>query len=1198
MRDTRIGDALGEGIQEGRSAVKACLLVTAALLMSSLGSWGPLGTSLAAAASPVHPYLSALSHSGYGIACGTAVDADGNIYVADYEGGTAGISIYDPSGSLITTTTAAGEHVCDLAVDSSGDIYANFWQGEVVRLVPSTPTPQASTTYSLDTSLNGSGVLAAGANYGVAVDPSNDHVYVSQGDHISEYLPDGSVVDATIGTGLAGAQYYGIDVWGLNHDVYANNLSDSTTYIFSSADLAGAPKAAIDGREPPSETPDGGMSFGSYGAGLAVDQANGHVYVFDDTSGATALDEFEASGAFVSETTHSFEDGEPTAVAVSPPSAPNAGDVFVAGLHKLDAFGPGTYASHTLTVDKSGTGMGTVTGGGLDCGATCSNEYPEGAQVTLTASPGDTSEFTGWSGACTGIGACVITMSADMSVTADFVPRVPSVAASVTAVTETEATLAARINPQGSATSYHFEWGADEHYGQATPVPDGSVGSGTSPREVHQVITGLEQGKTYHFRLVAQSSAGTAVTPDREFATTGEQVPVEQNCPNEAIRAGLARLLPDCRAYELVTPPDTGSVAPYAAGFGSADGVDCFATDLATADGQRVAFSAKGGSLPGLISNGRFDLYESVRGSGGWQTESRSASGLQSPGLQGGQCLAPDHSYSTLLTGSGSADAGSLVVNGEPSSYIRGLDGNYLLVGKGALATDPEANVRWISPGGTHVVFTSQMQIERNAPEGIGPAPDLHLTRTGTIPVVAAVYDRRPDGSVDVLSLLPGDEAPDPATETTYYLGTSRDGSSVVFEVVQGLGGQATLYERRDGATVEIASAAHPNDFEYGGISNDGSRVLYLLSDSPAEPLTHEWGSIRVFDAATESTEVVTAGGAALVNVSADASHVYFASSNVLTGSEENGHGAMAIDGAVNLYGWSEPSNATRFIANLASADISRESVESISAEQSLIDWTTDVVAPDQDALTGPANDPSRTTPTGSVLVFESHAPITSYESGGRKEIYRYDIRSGDLDCVSCPSLGVAAAGGAALEPLRVAYSPLVALDQIENITDDGQKLFFQTPDALVPRDVNGTWDVYEWENGNTHLISPGTGSLPTFLWSTVPDGRDVFFLSMERLVAQDSSTVASIYDAREGGGFATPQPTSHCDLGANCQQSQGEPQLPSPASSALHGHGNAKPRHRSHRRRHRSHRRRHRRHHGHGRHKHERASQNRRTTR
>jgi hypothetical protein len=81
-----------------------------------------------------------------------------------------------------------------------------------------------------------------------------------------------------------------------------------------------------------------------------------------------------------------------------------------------------TKPKFSLTVAKDGTGEGTVTSTptGIDCGSECEAEFEEGTEVELSQSAETGSEFTGWSGACTGIGACKVTMSAAKSVTATF----------------------------------------------------------------------------------------------------------------------------------------------------------------------------------------------------------------------------------------------------------------------------------------------------------------------------------------------------------------------------------------------------------------------------------------------------------------------------------------------------------------------------------------------------------------------------------------------------------------------------------------------------------------------------------------------------------------------------------------------------------------------------------------------------------
>ena len=80
-------------------------------------------------------------------------------------------------------------------------------------------------------------------------------------------------------------------------------------------------------------------------------------------------------------------------------------------------------SSFTLTITKTGAGTGTVTSSpaGINCGATCAGSFTSGSAVTLTAVPGGSSTFTGWTGGgCTGTGGCTVTMNAATTVTATF----------------------------------------------------------------------------------------------------------------------------------------------------------------------------------------------------------------------------------------------------------------------------------------------------------------------------------------------------------------------------------------------------------------------------------------------------------------------------------------------------------------------------------------------------------------------------------------------------------------------------------------------------------------------------------------------------------------------------------------------------------------------------------------------------------
>ncbi|MBM4776853.1 MAG: hypothetical protein GQE15_04045 [Archangiaceae bacterium] len=79
-------------------------------------------------------------------------------------------------------------------------------------------------------------------------------------------------------------------------------------------------------------------------------------------------------------------------------------------------------APSTLNVTKAGSGSGTVisTPSGINCGATCSAMYETRTVVTLWPMAASGSAFAGWSGACSGMGACTVTVQEVVSVTATF----------------------------------------------------------------------------------------------------------------------------------------------------------------------------------------------------------------------------------------------------------------------------------------------------------------------------------------------------------------------------------------------------------------------------------------------------------------------------------------------------------------------------------------------------------------------------------------------------------------------------------------------------------------------------------------------------------------------------------------------------------------------------------------------------------
>ncbi len=101
----------------------------------------------------------------------------------------------------------------------------------------------------------------------------------------------------------------------------------------------------------------------------------------------------------------------------------------------------------------------------------------------------------------------------------------PSLAtASASAVSAGAATLNGRVDPQGLATSYRFQYGETTAYGTSVPVPDGLAGSGAAEQQLSETIAGLHGESTYHYRLVATNEIGTSYGGDETFVTAPPSV--------------------------------------------------------------------------------------------------------------------------------------------------------------------------------------------------------------------------------------------------------------------------------------------------------------------------------------------------------------------------------------------------------------------------------------------------------------------------------------------------------------------------------------------------------------------------------------------------------------------------------------------------------------------------------------------------
>jgi hypothetical protein len=196
---------------------------------------------------------------------------------------------------------------------------------------------------------------------------------------------------------------------------------------------------------------------------------------------------------------------------------------------------------------------------------------------------------------------------------------------------------------------------------------------------------------------------------------------------------------------------------------------------------------------------------------------------------------------------------------------------------------------------------------------------------------------------------------------------------------------------------------------------------------------------------------------------------------------------------------------------------------------------------------------PAQASADGGAFVFESSYPIPGFNNaGGYIQVYRYDVPARSLACVSCPPTGVSPTGsvGAAMG------IPHIQADRL--MSDNGSRIFFDTPDALVGSDVNGKRDVYEWENGNVFLISSGTNTEDSTYIDGSVSGSDIFFVTAQGLVSGDRDGGLDLYDARIPHAGDDPPPTAVPCEGEVCQGPPSVPELlGAPASAAFNGLGN-----------------------------------------
>jgi hypothetical protein len=627
-----------------------------------------------------------------------------------------------------------------------------------------------------------------------------------------------------------------------------------------------------------------------------------------------------------------------------------------------------------------------------------------------------------------------------------------------------------------------------------------------------------------------------------------------EGCPNELLRAENNSLgLPDCRAFEMVTPTEKNSAHVYPNGNGTGPTV--------AADGSSLVGESPEG-FAGIENNEERGtekaVYRFSRGGSGWVTTPlQPYRGLiESVGV-GDSVWSPTEQVSVERLRVRAADGVVSEIGPVWPPALGPSDDPGVVLGAAAEAVNGVVfTIRQIP--GLLWPFDSTIPGPRQGEDVLLTGSPLYeYTGTGnTAPSLVGVSGGV--GSTELIGQcgteLGGNDHEDGLRNAV------SEGGGTVFFTAQGAdhfacGGVQPpvneLFARIDGSsTVAISepSAADclscdtsaPEDGVFQGASADGSRVFFtttqpLLGHDTSEnlyeydfdPPAGQPKVVRV-SAGDGSVSEPAAEVQSVANVSEDGSHIYFVAKGVLT-TAANSLGEHAQPGGENFYVWERdaeyPEGRTVFIAGCG-----------------------DVGA-------------NQVTPDGRFLAFTSSCHLTTGDTSASRQVFQYDAQTGSMVRVSVGLEGYDDDGNVTQAGLdaRIEQQPvggdLAARGGAiaRTMSDDGAYVFFQSPVALTPRATGG--GVYEYHAGRVWLISSQTG-----LVGVSASGGDVFFSTTERLVPQDTDTQVDFYDARVGGGFPAPVTPVGC-VGEGCQGAPSpSPVFGVPSSVVLSGGGNLAP--------------------------------------
>lgn len=686
------------------------------------------------------------------------------------------------------------------------------------------------------------------------------------------------------------------------------------------------------------------------------------------------------------------------------------------------------------------------------------------------------------------------------------------------AVGSGSAKLSAEVDPNGSFTSYHFEYLSEAAYqangggfaGALRSPSSGEASLGLNPLTVSQTVFSLAAETTYRYRVVAQNSnlAGPSRGAAMSFTTKG---------PGPALLDG--------RGWEMVSPVDKngGQIDPPGA-------IAAGGALQAAADGGSVTYGSTA-SFAGGLGGPQGNQYISRRTSEGWTTENITAPiGYQS--VDGGvpyRLFSADLGRGILqngdhcASGQGQCTVGNPPLDGTDAPpgyqdyYLReSSTGAYI-----ALIGAPEAAELDLAPGYFDVYFA-------------GASPDLAHVILSSCAALTPGATEVPSGSGCV------------AAEQNLYEWSASTGLSLI-----------------NGATPGAALAA-----QAGAVSDDGSRVYFY---SGGDLFVKEGGTLKSVDADA-------GGGGTFQLASADGTLAYFTKGGDLWRFAAATDSATKLTSSADVQGvLGAAASGERLYYLRATGLYLCQGAASAGANG--CDAATKI-ADDADASNyPPATGTSRVSADGTKLLFLSTAPLTGYDnvdsvSGDPDtEVFLYDASSPSLRCVSCNPTNGRPLGPSTI-PGAVQNGTAAGFTQIYRpraLSADGRRVFFDSGDSIALTDTNqdhttgaGKPDVYEWEaqgeggctrsGGCVSLISSGRSAGGAVFVDASADGADAFFITDDSLVPSDPGAV-DLYDARVGGGFPVPSPSIPCE-GDACQPLPSPPGDPT-LTTLLSGHGN-----------------------------------------